>query len=150
MPCGTINFQAELFVKISLGVPAVFELFKGEVFANNNIWIAWVERNFRNPTVKLWENLDNPFKRTNYAKFWTPSSLDGTLPESSMRQDNNSPLTLYIYLKKNYWILIVRLIKFNHKCMHKHLGPRQLRIKLGGTYTFWWKVKCCSIRVQFH
>ena len=40
--------------------------------------------------------MDNPFKRTNYAKFCMSPSRDGTLPESVISQENNSPLTLYI------------------------------------------------------
>ena len=41
--------------------------------------------------------MDNdPFKRTNYAKFCMLPSRDGTLPESVMPQENNSPLTFYI------------------------------------------------------
>ena len=40
--------------------------------------------------------MDNPFKRTYYAKFCMSPSLDGTMPESVISQENNSPLTLYI------------------------------------------------------
>ena len=40
--------------------------------------------------------MDNPLKRTNYAKFRISPSLDGTLPESVISQENNSPWTLYI------------------------------------------------------
>ena len=66
------------------------------------MWIGWVESNFRNPTVTFWANLDNPFNRTNSAKFWMSPSLDGTMPESVISQENNSPLTLYteIHTKK--------------------------------------------------
>ena len=69
-----------------------YEYIKGEV----TMWIGWVENNFRNPTVKFLANLDNPFKRTNYAKFCMSPSLEGTLPENVISQENNSPLTLYI------------------------------------------------------
>ena len=65
-------------------------------FPQTTMGIGWVENNFRNPTVKFWANLDDPFKRTNYAKFCMPPSLDGPLPESVISQENNSPLTLYI------------------------------------------------------
>ena len=66
-------------------------------FPQTTMWIGWVESNFRNPTVKCWANVDNPFKKTNYAKFCIKSpSLDSTLPESVISQENNSPLTLYI------------------------------------------------------
>ena len=34
---------------------------KGEV-SPTTMWIGWVQSNFRNPTVKLSANLDNPFK----------------------------------------------------------------------------------------
>ena len=71
--------------------------FKGEVSPNNNtMWIGRVESNVRNPTVKFWANLDNLFKRSNYAKSCMLPSLDRTLPESVISQENNSPLTLYI------------------------------------------------------
>ena len=50
-------------------------------FPQTIIWIGWVESHFRNPTVKFWANFDNPFKRTNYAKFCMSPSLDRTLPE---------------------------------------------------------------------
>ena len=73
------------------------------------MWIGRVESNFRNPTVKFKANLDNPFKRTNYAKFCMLPSLDGTMPESVISQENNSPLTLYTEFqkKKSSWILIL-------------------------------------------
>ena len=68
---------------------------KGGVFPYNNV--KWVS-NFRNPTVtvKCWVNLDNPFKRTNFAKICMSPSPDGTMPESVISQENNSPLALYI------------------------------------------------------
>ena len=44
------------------------ETLKGK-FPQTTMWIGWAESNFRNPTVKFWANLDNPFTRTNYAKF---------------------------------------------------------------------------------
>ena len=53
------------------------------------MWIGWVESNFANPTVKVWADLDNPFKRSDYAKLCMSPSLDGTLPEYVI-------LTLYI------------------------------------------------------
>ena len=65
-------------------------------FPQTTMWIGWVESNFRNPTVKFWAKLDNLFKRTNYTKFCMSPSLDGTLPESVISQENDSPLTLYI------------------------------------------------------
>ena len=52
-------------------------------------------------------------------------SLNGTLPEYVISQEDNSPLTLYIDFqkKKKSWISIVLLIKFIHNCMHIHLSP---------------------------
>ena len=47
---------------------------KGEVSPNNNV--DWVSRKqFTNPTVKVWADLDNPLKRSDYAKLcMSPSS----------------------------------------------------------------------------
>ena len=33
-------------------------------FPQTTMWIGWVESTFRNPTIKFWANLDNPFKKT--------------------------------------------------------------------------------------
>ena len=66
-------------------------------------------------------------------------SLDGTMPESVISEENNSPLTLYtaFYNFIFYWISIVQLIKFNHKCMHNHLSPNTyLSIKVFGKMHF--------------
>ena len=65
-------------------------------FPQTTMWIGWVESNFTNPTVKVWADLDNPFKRSDYAKLCMSPSLDGTLPEYVISQEDNSPLTLYI------------------------------------------------------
>ena len=110
-------FQTTIWIKNILDIKL-----KGK-FPQTTKWIGWVESNFRNPTVKFWANLDNPFKRTNYAKFCMSPSLDGTMPESVISQENNSPLTLYIKFHSFFssWISIVQLIKFNYKCMHNHL-----------------------------
>ena len=118
------------------------------------MWIGKVECNFRNPTLKFKANLDNPFKRTYYAKFCMSPSLDGTMPESVISQENNSPLTLYIEFKLfNFsWISIVQLIKFNHKCMRNHLSPNipTCKYKSRGKMHFHEKLKFCEICVQFH
>ena len=53
-----------------------------EISPNNIVdWVIW--SNFRNLTVKVWANLDNSFKRNDYAKFciYMSASLDGNLPE---------------------------------------------------------------------
>ena len=65
-------------------------------FPQTTMWIGWVESNFTNPSVKVWADLDNPFKRSDYAKLCMLPSLDGTLPEYVISQEDNSPLTLYI------------------------------------------------------
>ena len=65
-------------------------------FPQTTMWIGWVESNFTNPTAKVWADLDNPFKRSDYAKLHMSPSLDGTLPEYVISQEDNSPLTLYI------------------------------------------------------
>ena len=78
-------------------------------FHHTTMPIGWVESKFRNPTVKFWANLDNPFKRTNYAKFCMSPSLDGTLPESVIPRENNSPLTLYIA----FIFLLICILFFN-------------------------------------
>ena len=55
-------------------------------FPQTTMWIGWVESNFRNPTVKVWADLDNPFKRSDYAKLCMSPSLDGTRPEHVISQ----------------------------------------------------------------
>ena len=55
-------------------------ILKGK-FPKTTMWIGWVESNFTNTTVKVWADLDNPFKRSDYAKLCMSPSLDGTLPE---------------------------------------------------------------------
>ena len=72
-----------------------FSVLKGK-FPQTTMWIGWVESNFTNPTVKVWADLDNPSKRSDYAKLCMSPSLDGTLPEYVISQEDNSPLTLYI------------------------------------------------------
>ena len=78
-------------------------LLKGEVSPKQQCGLGGggggVESNFRNPSmpsVKVWADLDNPFKRSDYAKLCVSPSLDGTLPEYVISQVDNSPLTLYI------------------------------------------------------
>ena len=84
------------------------------------MWIGWVESNFTNPTVKVWADLDNPFKRSNYAKLYMSPSLDGTLPEQLSIDFAHRFSICILYFS---WISIVLLIKFIHKCMHIHLSP---------------------------
>ena len=112
------------WVQIKAKLVGFLGTFKGEVSPNNNV--DWVSRKqFHKPwTVKVWADLDNQFKRSDYAKMCMSPSLDGTLPEYVISQEDNSPLTLYIdfsfFLS---WISIALLIMFIHKCMHIHLSP---------------------------
>ena len=123
-----IILRISIWIKIKLRTKfrAWLTILKGN-FPQTTKWIGWVESNFRNPTVYNFEqNLDNPFKRANYAKFCMSPSLDRTLPEYVIPQENNSSLTLYRFSFSflfNNWISVVRLIKFNHECTHNHLIP---------------------------
>ena len=66
-------------------------------------------------------------------------SLDRTMLESVISQENNSPLTLYIEFHNFFsssWISIVQLIKFNDKCMHNHLSPNIPKYKSRGKMHF--------------
>ena len=78
--------------------------------------------------------MDNLFN----AKLCTSPSLDGTMPEYVISQENNSPLTLYIEFHNFFssWISIVQLIKFNHKYMHNHLSPNIPKYKRRGKMHF--------------
>ena len=64
--------------------------------------------------------------------------LDGTLPESVIPQENNSPLNLYTDFNNfEFFVdIIVWLIKFNHKCMHNHLSPNIPKYKSRGKIYF--------------
>ena len=85
--------------------------------------------------------MDNPFKRSDYAKLCMSPSLDGTLSEYVISQEHNFPLTFNFS-----WISIVIFIKFIHKCMHIHLSPNTNCIKDEGRYIFMkskiWKYVC--------
>ena len=73
------------------------------------------------------------------AKLCMSPSLDGTLPEYVILQEDNSPLTLYIDFFNFFncsWISIVLLIKFIHKCMHNHLSPNIPKYKRRGKIHF--------------
>ena len=77
-------------------INGTFDTFLKGKFPHTTMWIGWVESNFTNPTVKVWADLDNPFKRSDYAKLCMSPSLAGTRPEYVISQEDNSPLTLYI------------------------------------------------------
>ena len=127
------------------------QISKGK-FPQTTMWIEWVESKFRNPIVKVWADLDNPFNRSDYAKLFMSPSLDGTLPEYVTSQEDNSPLTLYIDFHNFSWISVVLLIKFTHKCMHIHLSPEEGRyifMKSKILYNFVYnsirQLYCCDI-----
>ena len=64
-------------------------------FPQTTMWIGWVESNFTNPTVRVWSDLDNPFKRSEKCKVVRPLWME-PLPEYVRSQEDNSPFTLYI------------------------------------------------------
>ena len=79
-------------------------VFKGEVSPNKNV--DWVSRKqFYKLNSKVWADLDNPLKRSDYAKLCMSPSLDGTLQEYVISQEDNSPLTLYIDFSKIFIFL---------------------------------------------
>ena len=76
------------------------------------------------------------FKRTNYAKFCMPPSLDRTLPESVISQENNSPLTFYIDFQIFSFFLdinsLVRLMSsITNACS---IGLTYINISIGLTF----------------
>ena len=61
-----INFHANYIFVYT--IRTLIQSLKGK-FPQTTMWIGWVESNyFRNPSVKVWADLDNPFKRSDYAK----------------------------------------------------------------------------------
>ena len=91
------------------------------------MWIGWGESNFTNPPVKVWADLDNPFKRSDYAKLCMSPSLDGTLPEYVISQEDKITLhwlctCIDFHNFKFFLDINSLLIKFIHKCMHIHLS----------------------------
>ena len=64
---GHIFSNSYLMLLRILRVKMFGKCLKGK-FPQTTIWIGWVESNFRNPTVTVWADLDNPFKRSDYAK----------------------------------------------------------------------------------
>ena len=84
---------------VTLTILLIFTFYNSSLkgkFPQTTMCIGWVESNFRNPSIKDWADLDNPFKRNDYTKFCMSPSLDGILPEYVISQEDNSPLTLYI------------------------------------------------------
>ena len=81
------------------------------------------------------------------------SSLDGTLAEYVISQEDNSPLILCIDFHNFVfsWISIVLLIKFIHKCMHIHLSANIPKYKGRGKIHFHGKLNVVKKKsVQFH
>ena len=117
-----VAWQQESLVKQSAKAPTCFRIhpkLKGKF--PQTMWIGWVESNFTNPTVKVWADLDNPFKRSDYAKLRMLPSLDGTLPEYVISQEDNSPLNLCIDFHNFLFFLDINS-PFDqvHSWMHAH------------------------------
>ena len=64
--------------------------------------IGWMENDFRNPTAKVWANLDNPIKNCNFSKFWLISCISPSQVALCyvMSQQYNSLMELYKNFKK--------------------------------------------------
>ena len=93
---------------------------KGEVSPNNNVDLV-SRKQFYKPNSKSLSRLDNPFKRSDYAKLCMSPSLDGTLPEYVISQEDNSPLTLYIdFHHFQIFLDINSLFDPVHSKMHAH------------------------------
>ena len=89
---------------------------KGEVSPNTHMWIGWVESNFINQTVKVWADLDNPFKQTVIMQSCVCRPLWIELCQNmcNASQEDNSPLTLYIdfhhlFFFLGYQVLLIKL-----------------------------------------
>ena len=59
-------------------------------------------------------------------------SLDRTMPESVISQENNSPLTLYTEFHNVYFFLDIN----SPQCMHNHLSPNIPKYKSRGKMHF--------------
>ena len=114
--------------RISLPNVVNIKILKGK-FPQTTMWIGWVESNFANPTVEVWADFGNPFKRSDYAKLCMSPSLDGTLPEYVIGTRGQLSIDFvhrFFTIFLNFLgYAIVLLIKFIHtcKCMHIHLSP---------------------------
>ena len=74
-------------------------------FPQTTMWIGWVESNFSKPNSESLEQIwIIHLSRSDYAKLCTSPSLDGTLPEYVISQEDNYPLTLYIDFQI-FWFL---------------------------------------------
>ena len=88
-------------------------------------------------------------------KFCMSPSLDGTMPESVISQENNSLLTLYIEFQFFFfflyfsWIYQVQLIKFNHKMHAQSVEGRCIFMKSENfvkyVYSSIRQLYCCDI-----
>ena len=79
-------------------------------------------------------------------------SLDGTLPEYVISQEDNSPLTLYIDFFFSFFFLDINrpIDKFIHKCMQVHIRPNIPKYKRRGKIHFHEKYNFVKLCVQFH
>ena len=107
-------------------------------FPQTSMWIGWVESNFTNPTVKVWADFDNPFKRSDFAELCMSPSLDWNSARicDITRGQLSIDFVHRFSHKKNSWISIVLLIKFIHKCMNIHLSPNIPNYKRRGKIHF--------------
>ena len=137
---GSLCFSMMWWWRWWLGRAKCFGFFLKGKFPQTTMWIGWVESKFTNPTVKVWADFDNPFKRSDYAKLCMSPSLYGTLPE--LCDITRGQLSIdFVHRFSQFfvfsWISIVLLIMFIHKCMHIHLSPiTYLSIKEEGRYIF--------------
>ena len=86
------NLHTACAIQLANLVKFRHESYRG-VSPNNNV--DWASRKqFSKPnSIKVWADFDNP---SDYAKLCMSPSLDGTLPEYVISQEDNSPLILYI------------------------------------------------------
>ena len=74
--------------------------------------IGRMESDFRNPTTKVWANLENPIKSYDFSNFWLISCMPpsgGTLLQSVMSQQNNSLMELYTNFHKILFFMKMHL-----------------------------------------
>ena len=130
----------------------VNNLIKGK-FPQTTMWIGWVESNSTNTTVKVWADLDNPFKRSDYAKLCMSPSLDGTLPEYVISQEDNSPLTLYIDFHNFFYFSWISIVLWSSSFINACTfisSLTYLSIRKEGRFIFMKSNIFLQICVQFH
>ena len=83
-----MTVQLLLHAVFTYGTPYVYKVYilsrwgwpssLKEKFPQTAMWIGWVKSNSRNQTVKVWANLDNPFRSYSFVWFPMLPSLDST------------------------------------------------------------------------